>query len=65
MIHQRQGLAFSLEARHHTAGVHPQLDDLQRDTPSDRLRLLGDIDDAAAAFAQPFEQFVGADPITG
>ena len=53
MIHQCQGLAFSLEARHHTAGVHAQFDDLQRDTPSDRLRLLGDIDDASkATFSQ-------------
>ncbi len=46
------------EPRHDLLGVHPQLDDLQRDAPPHRLGLLCDVDHAAAAFANPFQQLV-------
>jgi hypothetical protein len=35
-------------------GVHAQLDDLERDAAAHRLGLFGDIDHAAAAFAEAF-----------
>jgi hypothetical protein len=54
MIHQRQYLAFGLETSQYGAGVHAQLDDLERDLALDRCELFGAIDDAAAAFAERF-----------
>ena len=42
-------------------GVHARLDDLQRHPAADRLRLLGDVDDAHAALADLLQQLVGAD----
>ena len=52
VIHQRQGLAFGVEARDHLARVHAELDELERDAAPDRRRLLGEIDDAHSAFAE-------------
>ena len=46
----------------HLAGVHPGLDDLQRDLAADRLVLLGHVDDAHAALADLLEQLVRPDP---
>ena len=60
MVHHRQRLAFRLEPGDDLLGVHPQLDDLQRDAPAHRLRLLGHIDHAAAAFADFLQQLVAA-----
>ena len=37
MIHHRQRLPLGLEAGDHLPGVHPQLDDLQRDLAADRV----------------------------
>ena len=51
VVHQGQGLALGLEAGDHLAGIHPGLDDLERDPAPDRLLLLGHVDGAHAPFA--------------
>src|SRR5262245_16387892 len=61
MIHQRQRLALGFEARDNLPGVHPELDDLQRDSAPDRLLLLGEINSAKASFTDDLKQFVWAD----
>ena len=61
MIHHRQGLPLGLEPGDHLPRVHARLDDLERDPALDRLRLLGHVDHAHAAFADLLEQLVGAD----
>jgi hypothetical protein len=48
MVHQRERLALGLEPRHHLRGVHPRLDDLERDLAPDRPGLFGQPD-----FAHP------------
>ena len=58
MVHHRQRLALGLEAGDDLLGVHAQLDDLQRHAAPHRLGLLGDIDHAAAAFADSLQQLV-------
>ena len=58
MVHHRQRLPLGLEPGDDLLGVHAQLDDFQRDAPPHRLGLLGDIDHAAAAFADAFQQLV-------
>ena len=40
VIHQRQGLAFGIEASEDRARIHPDLDDLQRDLSLDRFGLV-------------------------
>ena len=52
VVHQRQRLALGLEARDDVARVHAELDDLERDGAANGLGLLGQIDDAHAAFAE-------------
>ena len=61
MVHDRQRLALRLEARDNLPGVHAQLDDLQGDSPADRLFLLGHIDNATTAFTKLLAQFVMTD----
>ena len=63
MLHERQRLTLHLEPGDDLPGVHSQLDDLQGHATADRFVLFGDIDDAKAAFADLFEQFVGADAV--
>jgi hypothetical protein len=58
MIHHGQRLAFGFKARDDFPRVHAQLDDLERDFSPDRLGLLGDIDRAAATFAEFLAQLV-------
>ena len=65
VVHQRQGLAFGLEAGDDLAGVHARLDDLQRHPAADRVRLLGHEDDAHAPLADRLQQLVGADDRAG
>ena len=60
MIHHGQRLPLGLEAGDDLLGVHAQLDDLERDAAAHRLGLLGDIDHAAAAFADLLQQLVAA-----
>ena len=61
MIHQRQRLALGLEAGDDLPRVHAELDDLERDAPPHRPRLLGHEHGAEAAFADLLEQAVGTD----
>ena len=65
VVHHRQGLALLLEAGDDLLGVHPQLDDLERDAPRHRLALLGQEDGAEAARADHLEQRVTADHRAG
>ena len=52
MVHQRERLALGLEPRDDLARVHAELDQLERDGAREWARLLGQIDDAHAAFAE-------------
>ena len=61
MIHHCQGLPLGLEAGDDLPAVHPRLDDLERDPAPYRLGLLGHVDRAHAALADPLEEFVGPD----
>ena len=61
VVHQRQRLTLGLEPGHHLARVHARLEDLQSDLAPDRLGLLRHEDDAKAAFADLFQQLVGAE----
>ena len=65
VLHQGQGLALGLEAGDDLLGVHPRLDDLQRDLAVDRSLLLGEEDDAHAALAELADDRVGADARAG
>ena len=65
VVHQRQGLPLGLEAGEDLAAVHAGLDDLQRHLAADRLFLLGHVDAAHAAFAEQFQQLVGANDGAG
>jgi hypothetical protein len=65
MIHQRQGLAFGLEAGHDLPGVHAELEDLERGLAPDRLGLLGHPDRAERALADDLDQLVAADAPAG
>ena len=65
VVHQGKGLPFHLEAGQHLAGVHAELDDLQRDHPAHRFLLLGHPHAAEAALADHLAQPVAADPVAG
>ena len=65
MIHHRQRLPLGLKSGDHLPGVHAELDDLERHPAPDRLRLLGHVHDAHAAFADLLQQLVGADDRSG
>ena len=58
MVHQGQGLPLGLKTRQDLLGVHPRLDDLHGYEPFDRLRLLGHVHRAHAAFADFLDEFV-------
>ena len=61
VVHHRQRLPLGLEAGDDLLGVQPRLDDLQRDLAADGVLLLGHVDDAEPALADPLEQLVAAD----
>jgi hypothetical protein len=63
VIHQGQRLALGLEPGDDVAGVHPRLQDLERDLAADRLGLLGHEDQAEAPLTDELHQPVGPDPI--
>ena len=65
VIHHRQRLALLLEAGDHLLGVHPQLDDLERDPARHRLALVGEEHRAEAAGADLFDQGVAAEDRAG
>ena len=59
--HDREGLAFGLEAGDDLRGVHARLDDLQRHLAADGTRLFGEPDFAHAARANALKKTVRAD----
>ena len=61
MVHQRQRLAFRLEARDDFSRVHSGLDHLERDLTADRLLLLGQPHFAHAALADGAQQPIRSD----
>src|SRR5436305_14175773 len=61
MVHHRERLPLGLEACDDALRFHAELDDFQRDAAADRLLLFGEIDNAAAAFADFLREFVAAD----
>ena len=61
MIHQGQRLPFSLETRDHGLGVHPQLDDLYRNTPPNRIGLVSEIDGSEPALTYQGAERVAID----
>ena len=61
MVHHRQGLSLGLEPRQHLPRIHPRLDDLECHAPPHGRLLFGHVDDAEAAFADRFEEFVRPD----
>ena len=65
VVHQRQGLALGLEARHDLARVHARLEYLQRDHATDRLLLFGHEHQAETALADLLEQLVMAQDAAG
>src|SRR5438309_9970981 len=65
MVHQRQRLAFGLEAGDDLARIHAGLDDLQSHLAADGVLLFGDKDQSHAAFADLLHQLVGADDRAG
>jgi hypothetical protein len=61
MVHDRERLAFLLEARQHGARIHPRLDDLERHPLHVRLATLHEVDDSESALSEHREQAVGTD----
>jgi hypothetical protein len=59
--HERQDLPLRLEARNDLRRIHACFDDLERDLPVNRLRLLGEPNVAHAAFANPLKKTVRPD----
>ena len=60
VVHHGESLALRLEARDHFAGVHPGLDQLERDAAAHRFFLLRQPDLAHAAFPDSLEQVIAA-----
>jgi hypothetical protein len=63
--HEGQRLPLGLEARDDALRIHAQLDDLERHLPPHRLRLFGQINDPATAFADLLKQCVAANAVAG
>ena len=60
VVHQGQCLPLGVEPRQHRARVHPDLDQLERHLPLDRLSLTGPVNGAHPPLAEDFEQRVPA-----
>jgi len=60
MLHQCQGLTLRLEPGHDLLGVHPQLDDLERNLAGDRLGLLSHEHQPESTFPDLLEDLVTA-----
>jgi len=65
MVHQRERLAFGLEAGEDVAGIHAGFDDLESHFALDGLGLLGHPNHAHAAFADLLQELVGANDHAG
>ena len=64
MIHQRQSLAFRLEASNEFLGIHAAFDDFQRHSLLDRLQSFGKINRPHASFAEFLQQLVRPNLLT-
>src|SRR6266853_4531456 len=64
VIHQRQRLPLGFKPGDHALGVHSQLDDFQRDPPSDRFLLFRHVNHSASALTYLLEQLVMANAVT-
>ena len=60
VVHQGQRLPLGVESSQHRARIHPDLDQLERHLPPDRLGLGGPVDGAHPPLAEDFEQRVPA-----
>ena len=60
VVHERERLPLGVEPSQHRARVHPDLDQLQRHLPLDRLGLLCAVDGAHATLAENVEEGVAA-----
>jgi hypothetical protein len=65
MVHHGQRLSFGFKPGDHLTGVHPELDDLERDLAHDRFALFGHVNHTHSPFADFLQQFVTADVIAG
>ncbi len=65
MVHQRQRLPLGLKAGNDVPRIHAGLDKLERDLALDGLVLLGEENDAHAAFADRLDQPIRADRAAG
>jgi hypothetical protein len=65
VVHHGQRLPLGLEACDNVPRVHARLQDFERHLAADRLRLLGEEDHTKTAFADLFQQFIGADKHAG
>jgi hypothetical protein len=63
MRHQRECLAFGLEARQYLLRVHSKLDDLQGNASLDRLLLFGEVHHSHAAFAEHLQKAIRSDSL--
>ena len=61
VTHARERRTLGLEAPQHRSAVHPELDDLQRHPPHERLTLFGQVDGPHAPFAKDLEDRIGTD----
>ncbi len=61
MVHHRQRLSLGLKAGDDLPAVHAGLDNLECNTATDRLLLLGHVHHAHAPFADLLQELVGAD----
>jgi hypothetical protein len=65
MIHQRERLAFGLEAGNDLPRIHSRFEDFESHLAPDGLLLLGHEDDAEAALPDLFQQLVRSDHRAG
>ena len=63
VVHQGERLPLGFEALDHLLGIHPGLDDLERDLSLDGLGLLREVDDAEAPLTERVDQGVLRDGI--
>jgi len=65
VVHEGQRLAFRVEARHNLLRIHPQFHDLESHSASDRLQLLGHVNDTESTLADLLQEFVAVDDVAG
>src|SRR6267154_3855450 len=63
MVHQRQRLALSFKSGDDLPGVHTQLDNLERHSPSHGFLLFSHVDHTAATFANLLEEPVAPNTV--